>query len=441
MTVGTQTTFDFSATGRSDRRDRPGRRFSQLPRRKRLGRAPAPRRPPAARCGRARLRAESSPWPSTARGRLVSATDGDGNTVSYCYFGQSCADGASDGGSQDLYSATPPGGATTTYGYDSSRLDRLPSTTTSSPRPCPAGGTVTNTYNSSGQVASQDAPSGDVTLSYSGDNQAVSGGSTVVSTWPAGTSGGLPAQEVDYQYSSGALVAETTGYGTSAAATEYFDLDPTSLVPTTVQDGDGDQTARHRARRRLGRPHGRRRRHLVHRRPGQHHRVPVQRRQPGLVPGGPGRVPGRRHLPVVGAHPRRRPRGQRPRPRGHDQLYNSAGQLTAATDALGQHDDLPYTSGVAGVPDGLQYCSVDPVDYQAGVTCPAYGAAHVTGTTTATFDSAGDETSATDADGNTTTYAYDAVGPPRAGVVVDQPRRHHHGVHLQRGRPGDVGRW
>ena len=46
---------------------------------------------------------------------------------------------------------------------------------------------------------------------------------------------------VDYQYPDGALVAETTGYGTSGASTEYFDLDPTSGVPEVTQDGVGHQ--------------------------------------------------------------------------------------------------------------------------------------------------------------------------------------------------------
>ncbi len=93
-------------------------------------------------------------------------------------------------------------------------------------------------------------------------------------------------------------------------------------------------------------------------------------------------------------------------------FYNSAGQLTATTDALGNTTTYSYTSGVAGVPNGLQYCSVDAVSYQAGVTCPAYGASHVSGTTTSTFDSAGDQTSATDADGATTTYAYKPPATP-----------------------------
>ena len=58
--------------------------------------------------------------------------------------------------------------------------------------------------------------------------------------------------------------------------------------------------------------------------------------------------------------------------------YNSAGPLTATTDALGNTAAFSYTSGGSGVPNNLLYSAVDPVDYQASVTCPAYGASHVT---------------------------------------------------------------
>ena len=87
---------------------------------------------------------------------------------------------------------------------------------------------------------------------------------------------------------------------------------------------------------------------------------------------------------------------------------------------------ISYTSGVSGVPNSLLYCAVDPVDYQASVTCPAYGAAHVTGTTTATFDSAGDKLTSTNADGDTTTYAYGYGSTAHPGLVstTDRPRRH-----------------
>ncbi len=406
----TQTTFDFSATGQLvSESDQAGDSLTSSSEAAGAGACPAG----AASCtvwtssasGRALTLALNS------SGRLLSASDGAGNTVTYCYYGQACADGASGGGSQDLYSVVVPGGAaTTTYSYDSSdptaSLDHDIVSET-----LPGGGTVTNTYNSSGQVTAQDAPSGDVTLSYSGDNQSVSGGSTVVSTWPAGSSGGLPAQEVDYQYSSGALVGETTNYGTSSAASEYFDLDPTSLVPTTVQDGDGNQSSNL-----LANPSS----------------DPMSA---GDVVFSTDAVGNTTEYAYNGANQAwcqvapaeyldgvscpTSPPSSPPAPGATDpylgatiSFYDSEGQLTAQTDPLGNTTTYSYTSGVAGVPDGLQYCSVGPVGYQAGVSCPAYGAVHVTGTVTETFDSAGDQTSATDADGNTTTYAYDAAGHP-----------------------------
>ena len=99
-------------------------------------------------------------------------------------------------------------------------------------------------------------------------------------------------------------------------------------------------------------------------------------------------------------------------------FYNASDELTATTDALGNTTTYAYTVSGSGVPAGLQYCSVDPVDYQASVSCPAYGATHVTGTATKTFDSAGDLLSSTDADGNTTSYTYGVSGHP--GLVATE---------------------
>ena len=343
-------------------------------------------------------------------GRLSSATDGAGNTVSYCYFGQSCASGVTDGGPHDIYSVAVPGGATTTYGYDSSNSTASFDHDLLS-EGWPSGGTVTNTYNSSGQVASQNAPTADITLSYSGNNLSYSGGSTVVSTWPTGTSGSLPAQVVDYQYSSGYLVAETTGYGTSSAATEYFDLDPTSLVPTLVQRGDTYQSQDTVLTATA---------------------TPLSIGDVTLATDGVGDVTAYQYnannqvwcevspseyldsITCPSSEPSSPPAAGASDPYlgATINFYNSNGQLTATTDPLGNTTTYSYTSGVSGVPNGLQYCSVDPVDYQKSVTCPAYGSTHVTGTTTSTFDSAGDETSATDADGNKTLYYYAVSGHP-----------------------------
>lgn len=43
-------------------------------------------------------------------GRLASANDGAGNAATYCYFGQSCAGSASDGGPRTCTRPKPPGG-------------------------------------------------------------------------------------------------------------------------------------------------------------------------------------------------------------------------------------------------------------------------------------------------------------------------------------------
>ena len=51
------------------------------------------------------------------------------------------------------------------------------------------------------------------------------------------------------------------------------------------------------------------------------------------------------------------------------------------------------------VPKGIQYCTVDPADYQKSVSCPAYGSSHTTGTVTETFDAEGDVLTSTDATG------------------------------------------
>jgi RHS repeat-associated protein len=88
-------------------------------------------------------------------------------------------------------------------------------------------------------------------------------------------------------------------------------------------------------------------------------------------------------------------------------IYNAANELTAVTDPLGNTTTYSYTASASGLPVGLQYCSVDAVEYQKGVVCPtAYSTAHTADTTSATFDSTGDETTSTDADGDVTTYGY-----------------------------------
>jgi RHS repeat-associated protein len=359
-------------------------------------------------------------WTSSASGReLVLAVNSSSQLVevfdansslaaSFSYSGSGCS---SWSGSQtpDLCSAVDPGGITATYTYDSGNAtadfdyDMLTET------PPGASGQTTNVYNSSGQVAQQSDPAGGVsTYAYAGTNSSVVGGTTTITTYPDGAGSGEPTDVTFDTYSSNALVGETTGYGTANAVTTTIYRDPASLMPIAVTDGNGNSTTS---------------------------TYQTYSGTGGTTVSSANVLTSTDALGNTTAHaytasnqvwctvdaadytnakrcPSTEPTSP-PAPGASDPnlgmtiaFYNAAGQVTATTDALGNTTTYSFTSGVSGVPNGLLYCAVDPADYQKSVTCPAYGAAHVTGTTTDTYDSAGDKTSSTNADGDTTTYAY-----------------------------------
>ena len=370
-------------------------------------------------------------WTSSASGReLVLAVDSSNQLVevfdansslaaTFTYSGTGCS---SWSGSEtpDLCSAVDPGSITATYTYDSGNAsadfdyDMLTATP-----PGGASGQTTNTYNTNGQVAQQTDPTGQVTTyTYAGTNSATSGGTTTITTYPDGTGTGEPTDVTLDTYSSDTLVLETTGYGTAAAQTVTITRDPNSLLPLTVTDGDGNVT------------------------------TDTYQTYSGTGGGafssgnmltktdGAGNVTQHAYSttdqlwctvdPADYANGTRCPSTEPtspPAPGTNDPylgaaitFYNASGLPTATTDALGNTTTISYTSGVSGVPNNLPYCAVDPVNYQASVTCPAYGASHVTGTTTATYDAAGDKLTSTNADGDTTTYAY-AYGSTHPGLV------------------------
>src|ERR1700722_12007266 len=90
-------------------------------------------------------------------------------------------------------------------------------------------GETTNCYNSSGKIASQQNPSGNVlSYTYAGDASTLSGGATSVTSYPGTGETGTP-EVWTYDYSSNVLVAETTGDGTDSASTQYMNPDPVSL--------------------------------------------------------------------------------------------------------------------------------------------------------------------------------------------------------------------
>jgi RHS repeat-associated protein len=353
-------------------------------------------------------------------GQITSVIDPGGNTVALCYYTQTSCGAPSSGIAQDLYSITDPGGVTSTFTYDPGNSQTtlqhdLTLITT------PAG-TITNQYDTDGRVTEQTDPSSQVTkLLYPPnpqDNLGATGGDTTVETFPQGLSGS--ADTSVYSYGYGELVANTSGYGTAGQSTSWFNRDPVTLLATTIRDGDGYATSETLNTYSSSGSETTSADVLT-----QTDALGQDTTQASYTSFNEPWCTVDAADTANGTTCPSSPPGAPPSPGVTDpnlgatiSFYNSSDQLTAVTDALGNTTAFSYTSGVSGVPNGLKYCSVDPVDYQNSVTCPAYGANHVTGTTTATFDSAGDKTSSTDADGNTTTYLYNVTGHP--GLVSSQ---------------------
>ncbi len=348
-------------------------------------------------------------------GRLASVFDANSTLVAtFAYTGTGCT---TWNGSQvpDLCQAVDSGGVTYSFTYDSGNAtgsfdyDMLTGTP-------PGATTVTSTvYDSSGRVTQQTDPSGAVTtLAYAGTNSTLLGGTTTVTVYPLGTGTGKPQEITNYEYSSNVLVGTVKSPGATTASSQVFERDPVSLLPLVNLDGNDNSAA------------------STYQTYGGSGGTPVSSANVLTSTDGAGNTVQRAYNPsnqiwcsvdaadyLNGVRCPSSPPMSPPLPGTTDPnlgasitFYNTAGQVTATTDALGNTTADSYTSGVSGVPNGLRYCLVDPVDYQASVACPPYGASHVTGTTTATFDSAGDKTSSTDADGNTTSYAYAVTGHP-----------------------------
>ena len=192
-------------------------------------------------------------------GNLSTVTDPEGRTLTFGWTGSNITtvtDANVSGNTRtvtygysggNLTSVTDVNGGITDMAYDSSNrmvLLRAPdfhangALPGSGPATCsstPTADAINNHYNSSGQVDCQWDPKGQETgFAYSGTPQTASGGATVV-TDPAG-------HEIQDSYAYGVRIAQTMGYGTSAAATTYFMYDPATLAVTEVQDPNGNQT-------------------------------------------------------------------------------------------------------------------------------------------------------------------------------------------------------
>ena len=360
-------------------------------------------------------------------GDVTSVTDPDGNRWVYGY----CTSDGSTCNTGQLISATNPGGEVTRYTYDvgSSQSDLQydltsvqPPTTSAaitageittfcndpSDSSAPVGYEV-NCYNSAGEDVAQSTPSGaTTTFSYSQMTQSTGWG-TVTATDGDGVTTG-------YSFQGSELWQKSVGSTGSAPVNSIFNDYPTTLAPQSMEDGESNLTVEQRDAN--GNVllstdgAGNASQHAYNTDNQVYCSMDAADYLNGVsCPSSPSDIA----MPAPGA----------PDENEDDQsqlgmdlsFYNSSNELVGTTDALGNTTVYAYTPSGGGVPSGLLYCTIDPVDYQKSVTCPSYGSTKA-GASTSTFDSKGDVTSTTDADGHTTTYVYDA--PHNPGLVSSE---------------------
>lgn len=356
---------------------------------------------------------------ATSSGQLLSVFDpaATAQTVSFAYTGSGCSTWGS-GQPLDLCSATVPGSLTTTYTYDTGKSSPYQyDEVTMTP---PATGEVTNTFDSSGRVSEQTLTTGSGTtqvtdFSYSSVSGLSGGSATTVTSYPLGTGSGKPTDVTRYEFSNEVLVATTTGYGTSSAATTFYRRDPATLLATATVDPDGNVATTTLADYAAPGGSAASSADATSEQDGAHatvHHAYTAANLPWCMVGAAEYADGVRCPSSAPTTP----------PTSGDgatlTIYNTADEPTSVTDPLGNTTIDKYTSGVSGVPNGLRYCGIDPVQYATGtVTCAAYGS-HNAGTTTTTYDSAGDVTASTDPNGDATSYSYGVSGHP--GLVSSQ---------------------
>jgi RHS repeat-associated protein len=315
------------------------------------------------------------------------ASPGVDSTYSYCTtsspgYGTSCSVG-------DLISVDAPGGLVTTYTYTAS--DSSPYSNDLATMTSPTGAVLTNNYNGSGQISTQVADGGTTSFSYTNMNESTGTGSVAI-TDPDG-------DETLDNFVAASLVSDVANPSGAAPSSSLILRNPLTLlaseradadgnVTSVTDDGDGNQLTSTDA---LGNTSV----NAYNSADESWCSVSANEYDNGAGVTCPTSDP--TSVPAGGTDPY---------PGRTISIYNSADQLLAVTDALGNTTTYSYTSSVSGVPNGLMYCSVGAAAYLDGKACPAYGAAHVAGTATSTFDPAGDVTSTTDPLGDTTTYSY-----------------------------------
>jgi len=360
--------------------------------------------------------------------QLAEATDQAGNASVFCDFGQSCAPG-SGGQLGDLAAVTQFSGTTsalkTSYSYDATNPSGTLQHDLVTVVP-PGGGPndeTSNTYGAEGRIIGQVDPGGATYQfaysgsSYADDNGSDGGGSTSVTTYPDGTGSGAPSTTDVYSFVDGVEQSEAVDTG-GTNQTKSYGRDLATLIPTSTVDLDGNTTSTT-----VGLSAG---------------GTALPSANVVASSDGVGNTTTDAYTPsnqawcsvdaADSANGTQCPTTEPTAPPAAGTaigytltIYNPSDQVASTTDPLGNTSAFAYTAGVAGVPNGLRYCTVDPADYAKGVSCPAYGVTHVAGTATTTFDATGDVLTSTDVNGNTTTYAYGSPANPGLPTVTTDP--------------------
>jgi RHS repeat-associated protein len=351
--------------------------------------------------------------------QLVSVFDAASGAASaqkatFSYTGTGCSTWS--GTPADLCSVTDPGSLSTTFTYDTGKsspyqYDEI----TMDP---PASGDVSNTYNSSGQVSKQIITTGTTNqeqdFAYATNSTVTNGTQTTITDYPNGSSGSSTTST--YVFSNGVEVAETDG----TSATTYDNRDPATLLADDTIDGDGNDTGA--VLQNYASPGGSptSSANVIQSTDGVGNSTQAEYTATNL----PWCTVDAADLANGTTCPATEPTS--PPAAGTRigytlTIYNAANEATSTTDPLGNTTANSYTTSGSGVPAGLLYCTVDPADNAKGVTCPAYGATHVAGTATKTFDANGDVLTSTDADGDVTSYTYGSAANPGLPTTTTDP--------------------
>jgi RHS repeat-associated protein len=315
----------------------------------------------------------------------------------------------------DLCSVTDPGSLKTTFAYDTGKATPFQYDETSMSRP--GAGQVSNTY-TSGQITKQVIGTGatnqEQDFSYATSSLVTNGTETTVKSYPNGTSG--TSTTTTYLYSNNVEVGLTNGTG----ATTYVNRDSATLLAGNTVDGDGNVSSQNFANYASsgGTPTstadvtstadavGNTTQTLYTSHNLPYCSVDAAEYSSGIRCPSP---------PVIPTTPPTTATGYT------TTIYNATDQVAFSTDPLGDTTANSYTPAGTGVPAGLLYCSVDPVSYAKGITCPVWGSPSVAGTTSHTFDANGDTLTSTDPDGHVTTSVYASPANPGRPTSTTAP--------------------